>query len=143
MVQLCSNLNDLNLDHGFGCRRGTGVGRGGVGKLYGAGLQSEGMLPGVGVQSWWRLRRDEGREGRLPENEEGGESRLYGADCGEGRLRGVEGSKDTLPGSEERGEGRLPEGWRHEGGSPEEVGDDEHTLVGDPGGEVRILGSEA
>lgn len=70
-----------------------------------------------------------------------------------GRSCGVEGGEETLPGPEGRRKGRLPgyqvqcEGrlldcWRHEERPPGEEGDAERKLVGDPGGEVRILASE-
>lgn len=82
VAQLCSSADDLNPDHESGCRRGTGPGRGGLGRSPGAELQSEGRPSVVGVEGSGRSRRDAERRGRLLEDEEGGES---GAECGEGR----------------------------------------------------------
>lgn len=49
-VQLCSSLDKLNQDHGFGWRGGTGVGRGGERRSSGVCLHSLDRSPGVGVQ---------------------------------------------------------------------------------------------
>lgn len=108
-----------------------------MGRLSGAGQQSEGRSPRVGGQGWGRFRRDERRGVRLPDDEEGGKSCLFGADCSEGGLGEAGGGGETL--SVERGEGWWSEGWRHEERSP---GGEEHEERQSPGGEVKILGCE-
>ncbi len=64
MVHICSNLDYLNLNRDCDCRGGAGVGRGGEGRLCGAGVQSEERSPVSRAQGEGRLPGNEGSERR-------------------------------------------------------------------------------